>query len=221
VVLKHKPDTAYYDWRIQLNTLAWFVTSTNILSWPPRSSTACTKCAWSTVVHRIRGALELLTFPPLLPFPDLIAPPDNVWLPLELVLNLWIWPGWWSRCCWMSRRPLCTVSWCAMSVAVSSPRHRLGSSLNPVSWQASPSTLFLPSGGEGGLMWRDRSGAVVTEAAICMLPLFWATNRELSLFLLEEREMDRSGKGSWWLGHECHRTYDSCIGGCACGWARA
>ena len=30
-----------------------------ILSWPPRSSTACTKRACSVVVHRILGALTL------------------------------------------------------------------------------------------------------------------------------------------------------------------
>lgn len=34
----------------------------NILSWPPRSSTAWTKRAWRELVHRIRGA-RMLLFP--------------------------------------------------------------------------------------------------------------------------------------------------------------
>jgi hypothetical protein len=42
----------------------WREWYTSLLSWPPRSSTACTKRAWSAVVQRIRGARDLRFDPP-------------------------------------------------------------------------------------------------------------------------------------------------------------
>lgn len=205
----------------------------NLLSWPPRSSTACTKCAWRAVVHRILGALELL-FPPPPPFPDLAAatPPEHTGLPpLALFLNLWIWLGWCSRCCcWRLQPPLLYCS-AAAAAAVPNPRHSFGSANCSI---VSPPAAM--SGGEGGLMWSDRSGAV---AAVVAIAVSWEKTERIfqllpklrkwvgvgSFFFLQARReiYERSEKlareGSWlirsWVAYD-----DSCIGLCVCGWDR-
>lgn len=120
----------------------------NILSWPPRSSTACTKCACSAVVHRIRGALELLLAPP---------PP-----PGEFFLNPWaVWLGWWcsrSRCTWR----LCSFTAAASSTFFEAAAMvSSSSSSSPSISLGSGGILTPPAGGDGGLMWRERSGGVV------------------------------------------------------------
>lgn len=105
----------------------------NILSWPPRSSTARTKCACSAVVHRILGALELLFRPPAAGLDT--APPTAGH---ELFLNPWALFGW----CSTSSRPRCLFGAASWSPSRTSP--------------SSPTA----ASGDGGLMCRERSGAI-------------------------------------------------------------
>jgi hypothetical protein len=182
----------------------------SVLSWPPRSSTAWTKCAWRAVVHLILGALELLFPPPLLPFPDLVVPPpadNNGADDDEVFLNLWIWLGWCSRCCcWTSSH---WPSWSCAAAAVvvwTSPRHS-------VCLEKSMSLLLASSGGEGGLICSERSGAAAAVVAIVQRQasaaalVNWQQVQPCRLFLLEG-----GGIGSWWLGHEWRMAYGSyCI----------
>lgn len=133
-----------------------------ILSWPPRSSTACTKRAWSAVVQRIRGARALR-----------FDPAGREAVPVAARLNAhpcgWRWP----------RRPAAS----SPRAGVASPRLRpggsatcwLGFAKNPTSPHPSSYVAMLGSvsGGlatagapdattadeaAGGLIWRDRFG---------------------------------------------------------------
>lgn len=126
----------------------------NILSWPPRSSTACTKCACSAVVHRILGALALLFPPPagLAATPPATGPPPV--LAAELFLNPWVWFGWCSRCCTCWRLWCCIASALFASAVSTSPSSSLGFGISP------------PASGDGGLMWSERSGAPAVAVVV-------------------------------------------------------
>ena len=201
-----------HGWKLNKQTRTFL---RNVLSWPPRSSTACTNCAWRAVVHLILGALELLFPPPLPPFPDLVVPPDNA--SDELFLNLWIWLGWCSLCCscWMSHWPSC----CARATVFStSPRHSVCLEKNmSVSWFAWPPPLLLASsGGDGGLIWSDRSGAAaVVSIASCCWTSKLATE-PCRLFLLEEKKWILVIRS--WVAYDIWLfLYRGCVC-CACGW---
>jgi hypothetical protein len=133
-----------------------------LLSWPPRSSTACTKRAWSAVVQRIRGAREL----------RFDGPSGGEAMAARLNAHPcgWRWP----------RRPAASSS--SLRVGVASPRLRpggsapgpgLGFAKNPTSPLPSAydvavlgsvggggfaTTAGASDAAAGGLIWRERFG---------------------------------------------------------------
>jgi len=123
----------------------------NVLSWPPRSSTACTKRAWSAVVQRIRGARELRFDPPA-GREALVAAPLNA----HPCGSRW------------HRRPAASPA-CA---GVPSPRLRpggsatgLGFAKNPTSPLSSAYGAAVLGSGDGGFASAGASQAAPDEAA--------------------------------------------------------
>jgi hypothetical protein len=106
------------------------------------------------VVHRIRGALELL-----------LPPAPAAALPDVPLLNPWpaVWLGWcsWRRCTWRLLYSRIAAASSAFFVAAAASAAVSSSSSNPSS--------SLGSGGDGGLMWRERSGAAVIVVVVVVI----------------------------------------------------
>uniref|UniRef100_A0A0A9F1R4 Similar to ATS/KAN4 (ABERRANT TESTA SHAPE) n=1 Tax=Arundo donax TaxID=35708 RepID=A0A0A9F1R4_ARUDO len=152
--------TVLYIWRwlftcASVRSLTFISSSTDFgvaLSWPPRSSTACTKRAWSAVVHRIRGARALRFDPGR----DALAARLNT-QPFG--------------CGWLGRPAS------SPGAGVPSPRLRPGGSAPELGFAKNPTsplpssyvavlgsvgsgffTAGAPDDAAGGLIWRDRFG---------------------------------------------------------------
>ena len=159
----------------------WRTAYNRLLSWPPRSPTACTKRAWSAVVQRIRGARALrIDFDPPGRDEELAAARLNAH-----PCGGWRWP----------RRPV--ASSLSPRVGVASPRLRPGGggSATELGFAKNP-TSSLPSeyvagasdaAAAGGLIWRERFGRFLrsigrrsskrkaTVLQLCSSTIKWST----------------------------------------------